>query len=464
MGLAGDRRLRRALEAWQPAYVEWWKEVGPEGLQTSDIYLRTAIDVDTQGWAHYDFVKMPEYRWGIFLAPPAADRVIGFGDRKGEPVWQEVPGEHRGALRRIITVQGDTEPASVEQQRRLGATCPSLYDLRALLQVNVEEGRHLWAMVYLLHAYFGRDGRDEAEALLERRSGDEDRPRILGAFNEATRTGSRSSCSPTSPTATASSSSPRSRNRGSTPSPAPAGSCSRRSRTTCTSGNPASPGSCSAPRTPFAKRRTRTRARSGSSIPRPSRSTSTSTTRSPSTSSARKSRRTRPTGTRWASRAGTRKGGSTTTIGSSRRPGALLHPAESESGAGFETREVPALGALNERLRDDFIADVATGIRKWNRIFREAGVDCELALPHRAFNRHIGLFAGVHVTPAGECVSEEEWRRRADAWLPTARDREYVSSLMPQAVHEPGRFANWIAPPARGIDRHPVEFEYIRFA
>src|SRR5690606_11445434 len=57
-------------------------------------------------------------------------------------------------------------------------------DLRNLFQVNVEEGRHLWAMVYLLHSYFGRDGREEAEALLERRSGDADKPRILSTFNE----------------------------------------------------------------------------------------------------------------------------------------------------------------------------------------------------------------------------------------------------------------------------------------
>src|SRR5262249_1154443 len=74
----------------------------------------------------------------------------------------------------------------VEQQRQLGRTCPSLYDLRNLFQVNVEEGRHLWAMVYLLHAHFGRDGREEAEALLQRHSGDHDRPRILGAVNEKT--------------------------------------------------------------------------------------------------------------------------------------------------------------------------------------------------------------------------------------------------------------------------------------
>src|SRR4029453_7968077 len=82
--------------------------------------------------------------------------------------------------------QGDTEPASVEQQRMLGMCAPSLYDLRNIYQVNVEEGRHLWAMVYLLHRYFGRDGRDDADELLERHSGDTDNPRILGAFNEAT--------------------------------------------------------------------------------------------------------------------------------------------------------------------------------------------------------------------------------------------------------------------------------------
>ena len=95
-----------------------------------------------------------------------------------------MPGEFRNPLRRLVVTQGDTEPASVEQQRTLGRCCPSMYDLRNLFQVNVEEGRHLWAMVYLLHSYFGRDGRDEAEELLERQSGNQDKPRILEAFNE----------------------------------------------------------------------------------------------------------------------------------------------------------------------------------------------------------------------------------------------------------------------------------------
>ncbi|MFQ5557090.1 MAG: benzoyl-CoA 2,3-epoxidase subunit BoxB, partial [Acidimicrobiales bacterium] len=186
VGLADDRRLRRALESWQPRFARWWAELGPAGFQDREVYLRTAVDVGRDGWAHFGHVRMPDYRWGIFLSEPRPDRRIGFGDRKGEPVWQEVPGEFRADLRRLVVVQGDTEPASVEQQSRLGHTAPSLYDLRNLFQVNVEEGRHLWAMVYLLHAHFGRDGRDEADAMLERHSGDVDHPRILGAFNEPT--------------------------------------------------------------------------------------------------------------------------------------------------------------------------------------------------------------------------------------------------------------------------------------
>ncbi|HVG81444.1 MAG TPA: benzoyl-CoA 2,3-epoxidase subunit BoxB, partial [Methylomirabilota bacterium] len=186
VNLAEDRVLRRALEQWQPNFLGWWGDMGPAGSAAYDVYLRTAISVDPQGWAHFGYVKMPDYRWGIFLNPREDGRKIQFGDHKGEDVWQDVPGEHRANLRRIIVTQGDTEPASVEQQRHLGLTAPSLYDLRNLFQINVEEGRHLWAMVYLLHRYFGRDGREEAEALLERRSGDQDNPRILGAFNERT--------------------------------------------------------------------------------------------------------------------------------------------------------------------------------------------------------------------------------------------------------------------------------------
>src|SRR5918999_995403 len=169
VNLTEDRAVLRALESWHPGYIDWWTSMGPEGFQDALVYLRTAVSVDPKGWAKFDYVKMPDYRWGILLAPKEDGRTIPFGQHYGEPAWQEVPGEYRAMLRRLITIQGDTEPASVEQQRHLGKTAPSLYD-----------------MVYLLQKYFGRDGREEAEELLRRRSGDADSPRMLGAFNEAT--------------------------------------------------------------------------------------------------------------------------------------------------------------------------------------------------------------------------------------------------------------------------------------
>ena len=161
--------------------------MGPEGFQESLVYLRTAVSVDPEGLGQ---VRLRQDA-GLPLGHSAGAAGGGPQDSVrrstiGEPAWQEVPGEYRAMLRRLIVIQGDTEPASVEQQRHLGKTAPSLYDMRNLFQVNVEEGRHLWAMVYLLHKYFGRDGREEAEDLLRRRSGSADAPRMLGAFNEAT--------------------------------------------------------------------------------------------------------------------------------------------------------------------------------------------------------------------------------------------------------------------------------------
>ena len=138
VNLSSNKRLQRALEYWQPKYIQWWRDMGPQGFQDYHrVYVRTAVSVDPEGWAHFEYVKLPEYRWGIFLADPVHDRRIGFGDFLGQPVWQEVPGEFRNQLRRLIVTQGDTEPASVEQQRWLGRRCPSLYDLRNLFQVNI---------------------------------------------------------------------------------------------------------------------------------------------------------------------------------------------------------------------------------------------------------------------------------------------------------------------------------------
>lgn len=138
----------------------------------------------------------------------------------------------------------------------------------------------------------------------------------------------------------------------------------------------------------------------------------------------------------------------------------VLHRVDGE----FKIIEVPALNALNERLRDDYIRDVETGVHRWNRIVRnEYGIDFEFKLPHRAFNRRIGHFAGLHVTPEGRLVDEQEWHRREREWLPTVEDKEYLAAIMSGPVHEPGKFANWIGPPPRGINHHPIDYEYVRF-
>ena len=108
VNLAGERTLQSALEHWQPRFLDWWREMGPSDFQGAGVYLRTAVSVDAQGWANYGAVKMPEYRWGIFLADAVPERSIGFGDSIGQPVWQQVPGEYRSNLRRLIVTQGDT--------------------------------------------------------------------------------------------------------------------------------------------------------------------------------------------------------------------------------------------------------------------------------------------------------------------------------------------------------------------
>jgi benzoyl-CoA 2,3-dioxygenase component B len=458
--LVENRRLLRALEEWQPRFLDWWGDMGPEGYQAKDVYLRTAISVDAQGWAHFDYVKMPEYRWGIFLAEPEPDRRIHFGAHKGQPAWQDVPGEYRGTLRRLIVTQGDTEPASVEQQRHLGRTCPSLYDLRNLFQVNVEEGRHLWAMVYLLHAHFGRDGREEAEALLQRRSGDPDKPRILGAFNERTpdwlsfymftyftdRDGKYQLCA------------------------------------LAESGFDPLARTCRFMLTEEAHHMFVGEAGIGRIVQR-----TCDLMREHRTDDPDRLRRLGaidlPTLQRYLnfhySVSLDLFGSEISTNAANFYTGGLKgrfeegkkaddhvlaeasYPVTRLEGDRIVTREEPALTSLNERLRDDYIADCQRGVDRWNGIIRKAGIDVELRLPHRGFHRAIGMFSEVRVSPDGRIVGQEEWDAKKDAWLPTEADAAYVATLMKPVV-EPGRFANWIAAPARGINSQPVDFQYVR--
>jgi benzoyl-CoA 2,3-dioxygenase component B len=127
------------------------------------------------------------------------------------------------------------------------------------------------------------------------------------------------------------------------------------------------------------------------------------------------------------------------------------------------TVEAPALNALNEKLRDDFVRDSAAGVERWNRVIDKAGLPFRLSVPHKAFHRKIGPLSAARIAPDGRVVDEATWARHEREWLPTPEDRAFVASLMGRVV-EPGRFANWIAPPARGINNQPVGFEYVRFA
>ena len=138
------------------------------------------------------------------------------------------------------------------------------------------------------------------------------------------------------------------------------------------------------------------------------------------------------------------------------------YPVLEVAGTQIVTREAPALNALNEKLRDDYIRDTVAGVGRWNKVMQKNGVDFQLTVPHKAFNRQIGSFAGVRVAPDGRIVSQAEWDANVRAWLPTDEDKAHVQSLMGRVV-EPGKFANWIAPPPMGINKQPVDFEYVRF-
>ena len=462
VNLSEDRALQRALEQWQPNFLGWWGDVGPEGSHDFDVYLRTAVSVDPQGWAHFDHVKMPDYRWGIFLNPREEGRKIHFGEHMGEDVWQDVPGEHRANLRRIIVTQGDTEPASVEQQRHLGLTAPSQYDLRNLFQVNVEEGRHLWAMVYLLHKYFGRDGREEGEALLERRSGQQDNPRILQAFNEPTpdwlsffmftyftdRDGKFQLCA-----LAESSFDPLARTTkfmlteeahhmfvGES-------GVGRVINRTCQVMNelktddPKKLREAGVIDLPTIQRYLNFHFSVTIDLFGADESSNAATFYS--------------TGLKGRYEEGKR-------MDDHQLRGQTYRVLQAKDGQLVE-KEVPMLNALNEVLRDDYIKDSVAGVERWNKVIEKAGIPFRLKVPHKAFHRNIGALAGVKVSPEGQVVSEAEWAARQDEWLPSATDRAFVQSLMGRVV-EPGKFANWIAPPVMGINRQPVDFEYVRFA
>jgi benzoyl-CoA 2,3-dioxygenase component B len=456
--LSNDRRLQRALEKWQPAFLDWWGDVGPQVFKTDEIYLRTAISTEPGGWANFGHVRMPDYRWGIFLSAPEKDRTIACGDHAGEEVWQSVPGEYRNILKRIIVVQADTEPASVEQQRWLASTAPSLMDARNLFQVNVEEGRHLWAMVYLLQAYFGRDGRDEADELLARRSGDEDKPRILDAFNQpcddwlsffcftmfTDRDGKYQLGS-----LAESAFDPLSR------------SCrfmlteeahhlfvgesglERVMRRACQ----------------LMKQDSNedVRAQGGIDLPTIQKwinhqyaysldlfGAEVSTNAADYFAAGIKGR--------WKE---AQNYEDNNCLGKTR----TMHVVEDGK---LVEKSLPLRNCMNEELRDSYAEDCERVVRRWNKAVKDEDIhDFEFSLPSTRFYRRQGDFSGHHFNREGNLIDDATWNANVTDWLPTDDDRAYVKSLM-KPVHEAGKVANWIAAPRRGIHGQSLEFEYVR--
>jgi len=455
--LAGNATLQRALEHWQPRFLDWWREMGPSDFLDASVYLRTATSVDAKGWASWGAVKMPDYRWGIFLAEAEPDRRIGFGDVVGEPAWQQVPGEHRTTLRRLIVTQGDTEPASVEQQRLLGHTAPSLYDLRSLFQVNVEEGRHLWAMVYLLHAYFGRDGREEAEELLGRHSGDADRPRILSTFNEpiedwlsffmftyfTDRDGKFQLMS------------------------------------LAESGFDPLARTCR-----FMLMEEAHHMMVGVNGVARVVARTVEVMQQLKTEEPDKLRKAGvvdlPTLQRylnfWFSSSLDLFGAEVSTnaaayfaAGIKGRPdeGRYADHVCRDTALTVETpdgtQDVPLRNAMNEVTRQAYIKDCDNGVQRWSRMIEQAGFAFRLRLPSPRFHRTIGAWANRPVDPAGKLVAGTEWQARRDEWLPSAADKAFVKSLM-RPVAAPGKVAGWIAQPERGVNRLPADYEYVSLA
>ena len=463
VGLAQDARVLKALEQWHPGYIDWWNKMGPDGFQTSSVYLRTAVSIDPKGWAQFGYVKMPEYRWGVLLAPQDQERKVNFGASKGEKAWADVPGEHRASLRRLIVIQGDTEPASVEQQRHLGKTAPSLYDMRNLFQINVEEGRHLWAMVYLLHKYFGRDGREEADGLLQRQSGDVDKPRMLGAFNEATpdwlslfmftfftdRDGkmqleslAQSGFDPMSRTC-----------RfmlteeahhmfvGET-------GVGRVIERTCEAMKAAGI------EDPYDI--AKVRALGVIDLPTIQKKSNLHYSLSLDLFGSEVS-----TNAANFYNAGLKGRFMETKIDDDHALTSAKYPVLKYVDGQIRMVDEPALTALNMRLRDDYVKDCQGGVNRWNKITEKFGIKFQMTLPSVAFNRHIGEFANIEASPEGKLLNAAEWMKMKDQWLPSKDDGAFIDSLM-LPCWDRGKYANWIAPPKVGIDGKTGDFEYVQ--
>jgi benzoyl-CoA 2,3-dioxygenase component B len=457
VGLEDQPRLRQILESFRGSYLDWWRECGPQGFDAAHCYLRMPTGVDASGWASYEYVKLEDFRWGIFLADRPRERRALFGRNAGGPLLDSVPDEFRATMLKLLTTQGDTEPASVEQITYLGRMAPSNYDLRNLLQINCEEGRHLWAMVHLLCAHFGKDGEREIEGLLARRSGVAEKPRILQAFNRpiedflsflfwstlADRDGKYQlqamSESAFDPLARAT------------------------KFMLFEEGHHMFVGDDGLRR--VVQRTAELMREHDTDDVAPYGGINLSTFQryldywAPPIIDLFGSEV-----SQWSEDlfdAGLK--GRTYEAENFTEHVRLDESVAIERAEGDRliTTQVPMRQAINEVARETYLREIDTILARWNRMLRKMGIDASLRRPDKRFNRRIGAYKHFHFTPEGRRIDRAAFEAGMKEWMPSAAEIAHVRAVM-QPVYEPGKIAGWIAPPARGLAGKPADYEYVR--
>ena len=457
VGLADRPELCRQLEWFNGQFRKWWHDWGPLGVRDQEVYLRTPIGVDAEGWARYGFIPFSQYRWSIFQMPAKPDRRILFGTHAGQCVWQSAPDEHRITIHRHLITQGDTEPGSVEQSYRLAASAPSLYDLRNLLQFHVEEGRHLWAMAHLLFEHFGATGEDDAEGLLSRRSGDAHNPRILDAFNNpvddwlsffmwcflADRDGKYQLLSVAD---------------------SAFDPLARTVQFMLTEEAHhmfiGEDGLRRVVQRTLELMKTHDtddiRAHGGINLAQIQRYFNF-----------------------WAPRIYDLFGNDESSKAADLFDAGFksrVHESsfddhirldtpvtvERRMADQFASVDVPMREALNGAMRQAYLKEVNQLLGRLNCMIERAGATQVLTLPSQRFNRKFGVYANDFFAPKGDRISAATFAAMRDSWFPTIADRAHLAAIM-MPVRERGKIANWIAPPQRGINNLPaLDFDYVR--
>jgi benzoyl-CoA 2,3-epoxidase subunit B len=457
VGLEERPALAKTLAQFKTDYMKWWRECGPQGFDAARCYLRMPVAADTRGWASYEYVKLEDFRWGVFQAERAPNKAALFGRLAGQAKLAEVPAEFRSTVIKLLTTQGDTEPASVEQITYLGRMAPSNYDLRNLFQINCEEGRHLWAMVHLLCEHFGKDGEREIDGLLARRSGSAENPRILNAFNHpieeflsflfwstlADRDGkyqllsmSESAFDPLARTA---------------------------KFMLFEEAHHMFVGDDGLRR--VIQRTAELMLAHDTDDVAPMGGINLSTIQrylnywAPPVIDLFGSEK-----SQWSEDlfdAGLKgRVYEAERYAEHVRLDETIDLERAENG-GLVSERVPMRKAINEVARDTYLREIDGVVDRWNRMLAKMQIKYAFARPSKRFNRKIGAYKAFHFTPDGRRVSREEFDAGMKEWMPSEVEKAHVRALM-QPVYAPGKIAGWIAPPARGMDGKPVEYDYVR--